>query len=113
MIKSIISRISTPLIAIIALFGVMMLLRYLGTVDAGWSNLAPVSAMALCFGFYCSRPLLAALLAFGGLILSDAFIWILAANEGNAGSLTAFLLTPTMLVRYGIYGTIFAIACFW
>ena len=112
MIKSINSRIG-PLIAILVLVLLLFGLRYLGFAQASFANLAPVSAMALCFGLFFRRSLLAIGVAFGALILSDAFVTILAVQQNPDLSFWGLMLSPTILLRLVVYGGVFALACFW
>ena len=110
--KPVISRI-VPLVAILALILLLFGFRYLGFVDANFANLAPVSAMALCFGLFFRRSVLAVVIAFAALVLSDVFVTVLAVRQDPNLSFWALMVSPTVLLRYAVYGCLFAVACFW
>ena len=110
--KSIIS-IFTPIFAILALFLLLIGFRYLGYAHVSFANLAPVSAMALCFGLFFRRSVWTVILAFGALALSDVFVTALAVREDPSLSFWGLLGSPTVLLRYAVYGGFFVAVCFW
>ncbi|MDA7525871.1 hypothetical protein N8525_01795 [Verrucomicrobiales bacterium] len=110
--KPVISRI-VPLVAILALILLLFGFRYLGFVDANFANLAPVSAMALCFGLFFRQSVLAVVIAFAALVLSDVFVTVLAVRQDPNLSFWALMVSPTVLLRYAVYGCLFAVVCFW
>ena len=102
-----------PLLAVALLAVLLFGLRYLGFANVAFANLAPVSAMALCFGLFYRRSLLAVALAFGLLVLSDVFVTVLAVRQDPNLSFWGLMASSTVLLRYAVYGGVFAVACFW
>ena len=99
-------------LALLALVSLVLLLRYWGFATAEMANVAPVSAMALCFGFYFRRVAMAGVIAFGVLVFSDVFVTSLLVRADPTLSFTELFFSVTMLVRYAVYGAFFAAAWF-
>lgn len=92
--------------ALLCLFAAALLLRLAGFQQDALVNIAPVAAMALCFGLFFRPLALGAGLALAALLASDVMITILSVQRDPSLSFAGLLFSPTLLVRYLVYGGI-------
>ena len=64
-----------------------------------WSNVTPLAAIAVCFGLFAPRLIVATCLAVGALLISDLAINLSIVDHGFWG----LMLSPAMLLRYGLF----------
>ncbi|MFT5188932.1 MAG: hypothetical protein ACI957_001955 [Verrucomicrobiales bacterium] len=97
-------------IAVSTLFVVTLFLRFVGFKEESLVNIAPITAMALCFGLFSNRSAWGFALAFVGLFLSDVFVTALVVHGDPTLSFAGLLFSPVVGLRYLVYGAFFGIA---
>mgnify|MGYP007101542251 CR=1 FL=1 len=100
------------LIALSALVAVVLIVFRLALAgNYQWSNVTPVAAIAVCFGLFVPRVMLATLLALSGLLISDVVINLVYVNRNPGEAFWSLMLSPAMLLRYAIFaGLVFAVS---
>lgn len=96
--------------AVVVLILATLILRYMSFANEALVNLAPVAAMALCFGLFAKRLLLGIALAVATLFLSDVMITALSVQRDPTLSFWALLFSPAIALRYALYGAFLGLA---
>ncbi len=96
--------------AILLLIATTLALRLLSFQQESLANITPVAGMAVCFGLFFTPWRWGIVLALATLFASDLMITALAVQRNPEISFWSLLFSPTVCLRYAVYGGILAVA---